>query len=82
MAKLSLPGLIGNNCETDNAHVIEISKSYNGSGDDAFGGADEWPTLYITVGFQTGEGQRAVRFARKLSTLIKEEFSDYQSPAS
>lgn len=75
MSKLNLAGKIGNNCETGNAHTIEIHKNYNGSGGDAFGGADEWPVVSASIGFQVGEERRAIDFAKKLSALIKSEFS-------
>lgn len=74
MSKLSLPGLIGNNCETGNAHTVEVRESFNGAGDDAFGGARRWPTVWVEINFQSHEGQRAIAFAKKLSELIKQEF--------
>lgn len=74
MSKINIAGKIGNDCETSNAHVVEVRKSYNGSGDDAFGGAREWPTVWAEVSFQTGEDRRALDFAKKLSALINAEF--------
>jgi hypothetical protein len=74
MSKINIRGKIGINCVSSNAHTVEIGKSYNGSGDDAFGGAEEWPTVRAKVAFQVGEELRAQRFAQKLTKLIREEF--------
>lgn len=76
MSKINLAGKIGNNCKTGNAHSVEIHKNYNGSGDDAFGGAREWPHVTAKIGFQVGEERRAIDFARKLTKLIKSEFAN------
>lgn len=74
MSKLNIPGRIGNDCEVDNAHTVEIHNNYNGSGDDAFGGAREWPHVTVKVGFQVGEERRAIDFAKKVTELIHAEF--------
>jgi hypothetical protein len=74
MSRINIAGLIGINCESGNAHHVDIGKSYNGSGDDAFGGATEWPTIRAEIAFQVGEERRAIDFARKLTALIHEEF--------
>jgi hypothetical protein len=74
MSKINIAGRIGNDFETSNAHSVEIHKNYNGSGDDAFGGAREWPHVTALVGFQVGEERRALNFSKKLVALIKEEF--------
>lgn len=74
MSRINIPGLIGNNELIDNAGVIDIGTSINGSGDEAFGGVEEWPTVRAEISFQTGQERRALDFARKLSTLIRSEF--------
>lgn len=75
MSKINIAGKIGINWKSGNAHTIEIGKSYNGSGDDAFGGAKEWPTVRAEIGFQVDEERRALAFAGKLTKLIKDEFA-------
>jgi hypothetical protein len=75
MSKINIPGKVGINCEVGNAHTVEIRSSHNGAGDDEFGGAREWPTVWAQIQFQTGDERRALDFARKLSDLIKSEFS-------
>jgi len=75
MSKISIEGKIGNDFETGNAHTVEIHKNYNGSGDDAFGGAREWPCVTAEIGFQVGEERRAIDFAKKLTELIRSEFA-------
>ena len=74
MSRISIDGKVGDNCPTSNAHYVDIGKSYNGSGDDAFGGADEWPTVRAQISFQVGEERRALDFAKKLTELIHREF--------
>ena len=74
MSKISIKGKIGNNCEVSDAHTVEIHSNYNGSGDDAFGGARAWPHVTAKIGFQVGEERRAIDFARKLTALIRKEF--------
>lgn len=76
MSKISLTGMIGKGEEVGNAHIIEIRESFNGSGDDAFGGARSWPTIWVEVNFQTGEQRRSIDFAKKLLELIKSEFPE------
>lgn len=80
MNKLEIPGLIGNNCGVGNAHSVEVRESHNGSGDDAFGGARSWPTVWAEINFQSHEGQRAVALAKKLSELIEQEFGVVDGP--
>ena len=75
MSKISIERKVGNNCEVSNAHTVEIHSHFNGSGDDAFGGAREWPHVTAKIGFQVGEERRAIDFARKVTELIREEFS-------
>jgi len=75
MSTISLDGLIGNKCAVGNAHTIELRNSYNGAGDDQFGGAREWPTIWVQVQFQTGENRRALAFMKKLTEMIKQEFA-------
>jgi hypothetical protein len=75
MSRISIEGKIGNNCEVGNAHEVEIRSSHNGAGDDEFGGAHEWPTVWAQVQFQTGEERRALDFARKLTEMIRQEFA-------
>lgn len=81
MSKISIEGKIGNNCETSNAHTVEIHKNYNGSGDDAFGGAREWPVVTVKVGFQVGEERRAIDFAKKVTAIIHAEFDNEHEAA-
>jgi hypothetical protein len=47
-------GKLGRNCPIENAHKIELGYSYNGGGEDAFGGARKWPTLRIEISFEEG----------------------------
>lgn len=75
MSTINIQGKVGNGELVGNAHHVETSKSYNGSGDDAFGGAEEWPTVRAEIAFQVGEERRALDFARKLTELIKDEFA-------
>lgn len=79
MSKISLAGMIGKGEEVGNAHIIEIRESFNGSGDDAFGGASSWPTIWVEVNFQSGEEHRAIDFAKKLTALIRSEFPESAS---
>lgn len=75
MSRINIEGKIGNGELVGNAAVVEIRESLNGSGDDAFGGANSWPSVRAEVEFQTGEERRALDFARKLTELIKSEFA-------
>lgn len=74
MSTIYFDGKIGNNCEVGRAHMVEIGRNYNGSGEEAFGGAMEWPVVKAHVGFQVGEERRAIDFAKKLTELIHAEF--------
>lgn len=66
-------GLLACDYRTSNAHVVEVHYNYNGSGGDAFGGADEWPVVTCKIGFQEGQEAEADALAEKIRNLIDAE---------
>jgi hypothetical protein len=63
-------GIIAKGCSYKNAHELELRSSYNGSGESAFGGAKEWPTLTLKVAFQVGEEDLRARLAVELAKTV------------
>lgn len=63
-------GKIGKGCMCDNTHLIEIGYHYNGSGKQAFGGAEKWPSLKIQIDFEEGQEDSAKLFLKKLQPHI------------
>lgn len=72
--KWSRDGLLGRNCDMQNAHTVEQHYNYNGSGDAAFGGSHHWPVVSCKVSFVEGEESRAALFASRIRRLIDNEF--------
>lgn len=70
----SIPNRIGNNCMMGNAIQIRAAYHHNGSGPQAFGGAQTWPHLEIQIGASVGEEKRLAGLAQKIAKLIEEEF--------
>ncbi len=58
-------------CKVSNTISIELGKSYNGSGPNAFGGAKEWPYLRIEIPFQVGEEERMKTIADMIEKKLK-----------
>lgn len=52
---------------------LECSHNYNGSGKTAFGGADKWPHLKLSVSFRQGDYKTRDEFAAKLQAFIDKE---------
>jgi hypothetical protein len=57
-------------------HTIEEHYNYNGSGDDAFGGAKKWPVVTCHVAFSTGDEKRRDDFGVKLREFIDSYFAE------
>lgn len=68
------PGMCGLKYKSENAHDIEIGYHFNGSSDDAFGGADEWCHVKLNVSFQKNEEEKANLFAKHLMLFVNEWF--------
>jgi len=66
------PTKLGNDCLVNNAIEIVCKTNINGSGDEAFGGAKEWPVIKCEVPFCTGEEEKAQKFYDKLKKFIEE----------
>jgi hypothetical protein len=58
-----------NDC-TNGAAEIRIKKHYNGSGLQAFGGANEWPHVTLGVSFPAGEEAMAMLLVLQLQVLV------------
>jgi len=67
------PANIGRGVLSGNGFTLEQAHHYNGSGDDAFGGAEEWPHLKLNLGFEEGQEIEAAAFAEKLMEFIDHE---------
>lgn len=65
--------MAGKGFVADGACEIELCRHYSGSGDDAFGGADEWPHLTVQVGFPVGAEAARDALAAKIMALIDAE---------
>lgn len=52
--------------------AIESGHKKNGSGPQAFGGADTWPCLKVDINFQTGDEQTRDRLEKKLIDFLKQ----------
>lgn len=63
------PCMFGIGC---NYGRIEIEKHYhyNGSGKQAFGGAEKWPVLTLQIDFETGKEQECNKLAEQLKQFI------------
>ena len=69
----SRPGLLGGkDHRSENAHTVRNGFNYNGSGEDAFGGAKSWPVVTATVSFPTGRDDLAKRLTGDLKTFVDE----------
>jgi len=68
-------GVLGNNAGCSNAHELEIGFSYNGSGKEAFGGADQWPTIKIKIAFPSDRQDLANTIGKELMEWIDERLS-------
>ena len=66
------PAKIGINYLTENSNKVKLSYHYNGSSNEAFGGADKWPVIMAEVSFQTGEEVIAQKFAEDLMKFIND----------
>ena len=60
-------GIYARDFGSDSLGVIELKHHYNGSGGDAFGGADHWPALDASFSFPEGREDLAVKFAQRLA---------------
>lgn len=69
------PGLIGKGFLVDNACRMETTHSINGSGQNAFGGAEKWPTITTQISFQEGQEKERDEFAAKLREFIENHFN-------
>jgi len=65
-------GVIGNDSETSNAHQDRVCYHYNGSGKEAFGGADKWPHLEINCSFPVNQIAARNALAEELMSYINE----------
>ena len=72
----SYPGIKGRNTWIENAQTIKLVYQSNGSGPNAYGGAERWPGVSCDVSFQEGQEEKARTFYSKLKVLIEEEFRD------
>ena len=45
--------------------------SFNGSGADAFGGAEQWPVVSMKITFEEDDEEKALKFAKKLMAFIE-----------
>lgn len=66
-------GLIGIKSDSPNAIEIEAGANYNGSGREYFGGAYNWPSIKMKIGFQVGEDNKRDLFIKKLQDFIDKE---------
>lgn len=70
---INIPGKIGRGANYSNAHAIELSYQYNGSGPSAFGGAEKWPVVKLEISFQEGEEAKRAAFVRRLVGFLESE---------
>lgn len=67
----SKSGIIGRKSKYDGVHKVTTAYHFNGSGEDAFGGARQWPVISAKIGFQEGEEEKVLKFAKKLMAFIE-----------
>jgi len=67
--KWRVPLVIAGNELYENSLEIDCKWHYNGSGGDAFGGAEHWPYIQIEMALVSGE--------EELRDKIAEEFKDF-----
>jgi hypothetical protein len=72
----SRPGLLGNNTDSSNAHTVKLHRNYNGSGQSAFGGADEWPVLTAHFSFPVGSENKRNELATQIMALADKLLSE------
>lgn len=63
-------GFLGRHAPSSNAYEIEFGYRINGSGKEAFGGADKWPHITLRIAFEEGQELEAYQFYRKLHHLL------------
>jgi hypothetical protein len=73
-------GKVGRADQISNAHTLEFAYKHNGSGKEAFGGAEKWPYVRLEVCFQEGEEQKAWVFSRKLINIVDDLQQELGSP--
>jgi len=71
-AEWQMLGKIGNDFESSNAVTMELQDHYNGSGEQAFGGAHSWPAITLKVGLQTGEEKIRDDLAKLLRDTVEQ----------
>jgi hypothetical protein len=59
------------NTITENAHRIKLSYRYNGSGKEAFEGADKWPVVDIQISFPENCEDKAKKFIQKIMFYLQ-----------
>ncbi len=64
-------GMLGRGCSYANAHTVKTAYHFNGSSNDAFGGAEQWPVVSMEITFEEGEEEKALKFAKKLMAFIE-----------
>ena len=55
---------------SERAHEVKNGWNYNGSGKTAFGGAEKWPVVTVSVSFPEGEDCLAAWFAEEARTFV------------
>ena len=64
-------GVMGRNYKACNAHKLEEHYNYNGSGDDAFGGANEWCVVTLHIGLQEGQEKLRTKLGKELRNFTE-----------
>jgi hypothetical protein len=76
---LTHPGQFARGCTEDEAVEIKLGHHYNGGGPDAFGGAEQWPVLEVTVNLPEGTEGHAYLLAGLFAHAYEKFIAEYSS---
>jgi hypothetical protein len=68
--RYSRPGVIARAIECEDAIWIEVHKNYNGSGPEAFGGAEEWPVITLRWSFDESASSQVDELRKQLQAFV------------
>lgn len=65
-----LSGKFGKDCRTDNAHIVDIHRHFNGSGKEYMNGSTSWPVVDLQVSFLEDGQTKADKFAVDVAEFV------------